>query len=144
MLISRLLLLFSIVISPVISAENLTNLNTSEVKEKINAGALVIDIRTAQEWQQTGLIPSSHPLNFFDKNGKSDPDKWISTLQSLKTSEDQEVILVCHSGSRSGRVGTYLSSRLNMSHISHLSTGISSWLREKRSTQPTCTISKTC
>lgn len=145
MLITRLLLLFSIVISPVISAEILTNLNTSEVKEKLSAGALVIDIRTAQEWQQTGLIPGSHPLSFFDKNGKSDPEKWVNTLQSLKTSEDQEVILVCRSGNRSGRVGTYLSSQLKMPHISHLSTGMSSWLREKRTTQAAnCSIAKSC
>jgi len=144
MLFTRLLFLFSIVISPILSAEILTNLNTSEVKEKINAGALVVDIRTTQEWQQTGIIPGSHPLSFFDKNGKSDPEKWVNTLQSLKTSKNQEVILVCRSGNRSGRVGTYLSNQLNMPHISHLSTGMSSWLREKRSTQPTCTISKTC
>ncbi|MDC9728600.1 MAG: rhodanese-like domain-containing protein [Methyloprofundus sp.] len=144
MRITQVLLFLSIFISPLLSAENLKNLSTADMQEKINAGALVIDIRTKQEWQQTGIIPGSHPLNFFDKNGNSDPEKWVNTLQSLKSSPDQEVILVCHSGNRSGRVGTYLSSQLNMSHIAHLSTGISSWLREKRPTQTTCTTTQPC
>ncbi len=144
MRITQILLLLSIFISPILSAETLTNLNTAEVKSKISTGALVIDIRTPQEWQKTGLIPGSHPLSFFDNNGKSDPEKWVNTLQSLKTSADQEVILVCHSGGRSGRVGTYLSGQLNMPHISHLSTGISSWLREKHPIQAACSTTKTC
>jgi rhodanese-related sulfurtransferase len=144
MLTTRLLLLFSLLISPIICAETLTNLSPSEVKEKIIAGALAIDIRTVQEWQQTGIIPGSYPLSFFDKNGKSNPEKWVTTLQSLKTSKDQEVILICRSGNRTGRVGTYLSNQLNMPNIAHLSTGISSWLRENRSTQPLCTTSQKC
>jgi len=144
MSIKRILLLITLFISPILSAESLSNLNASEVNEKIKSGALVIDVRTPQEWQKTGIIPGSHPLSFFDKNGRSDPEAWVNQMQSLKSSTDQEVILVCHSGNRSGRIGSYLSQKLNMSHVSHLSTGITSWLREKRPTQATCNTTQTC
>jgi len=142
--IKRIILLLALFISPILSAEPLSNINASEVSEKIKAGALVIDVRTPQEWKKTGIIPGSHPLSFFDKNGKSDPEAWVNQMQSLKSSADQEVVLVCHSGGRSGRVGSYLSQKLNMSHVSHLSTGITSWLRERRPTQATCDTTQTC
>jgi len=142
--IKRILLLFILLISPLLSAETLSNLNASEVNEKIKAGALVIDVRTPKEWKETGIIPGSHPLNFFNEKGQSDPEAWVNKMQSLKSSADQEVILVCHSGYRSGRIGSYLSQKLNMSHVSHLSTGITSWLREKRPTHATCDTTQTC
>lgn len=34
--------------------------------------ALVVDIRTAKEWQASGLIPQSQPLEFFDEQGNHD------------------------------------------------------------------------
>jgi len=142
--IQHVILLFTLFFSPIIHAEALENLNSAEVKQKISTGALVIDIRTEKEWQKTGLIPGSHPLSFFDANGKSNPEKWVNDLNALKSSANQEVILVCHSGNRSGRVGTYLSQQLKMSHISHLSSGISSWLREKNSTIAACSSLKNC
>ena len=128
----------------ILTAAELINLTTSDVSNKLTENALVIDIRTPQEWQNTGIIPGSHPVKFFDKNGKYDADQWLATVKQLQTSPEQEIILVCRSGGRSGRVGNLLTQKLNMSNVSHLQNGISSWIREKRPTETACTPTQTC
>ena len=128
----------------ILTAAELINLTTSDVSNKLTENALVIDIRTPQEWQNTGIIPGSHPVKFFDKNGKYDADQWLATVKQLQTSPEQGIILVCRSGGRSGRVGNLLTQKLNMSNVSHLQNGISSWIREKRPTETACTPTQTC
>jgi len=127
-----------------LTAAELINLTANEVNNGLSKSALVIDIRTPQEWQKTGLIPGSHPINFFDKNGKHNTNQWLAEVRKLQTSPEQEIILVCHSGSRSGQVGHYLTDQLNMSNVSHLANGISSWIREQRPTQKMCSPTQTC
>jgi len=144
MFIKRTLLVLSLFSSPMLLAESLTNLNVREVSQQSEQGALVIDIRTAQEWQQTGLIPNSQPLSFFDKNGKSNPKQWLADLEKLKSNPKQKVILVCRSGNRSGKVGRYLTQQLDMPNISHLSNGIGGWLRAKRPMQSLCSTTASC
>jgi rhodanese-related sulfurtransferase len=114
------------------------------VNNNLSKDALVIDIRTPQEWQTTGIIPGSHPVKFFDQNGKYDTQQWLAEVQKLQSSPDQEIILVCHSGGRSGKVGELLSEKLNMPNVSHLKNGITSWIQEQRPTEKACTATQTC
>ena len=144
MFIKYALIFFFLFSTKILTAAELTNLTTSDVNNKLTENALVIDIRTPQEWQSTGIIPGSHPVKFFDKNGKYDADQWLATVKQLQTSPDQEIILVCRSGGRSGRVGNLLTQKLNISNVSHLQNGISSWIREKRPTEKACTPTQTC
>lgn len=135
------LFLFS---TKILTAAELINLTANDVSDKLTQSALVIDIRTPQEWQSTGIIPGSHPVNFFDRNGRYDAELWLETVRKLQSSPEQEIILVCHSGSRSGRVGNLLTQKLNMPNVSHLANGISSWIKEKRPTEKTCTSTQIC
>jgi len=144
MLIKYTFIFFFIFSSQILTAAELINLTASDVSNKLTKNALVIDIRTPQEWQSTGIIPGSHPVKFFDRNGKYDADQWLAAVKQLQTSPDQEIILVCRSGGRSGRVGNLLTQKLNMSNVSHLSNGISSWIKEKRPTETACTPTQTC
>lgn len=125
-------------------AAELINLSPNDVGQKLTKDALVIDIRTSQEWQSTGIIPGSHPVQFFDQNGKYNAEQWLSTVKQLQTSPDQEIVLVCHSGGRSGHVGQYLTDTLKISNVSHLQNGISSWIKEKRPTEKVCTPTINC
>ncbi|MCF7971513.1 MAG: rhodanese-like domain-containing protein [Methylococcaceae bacterium] len=144
MLIKYAFILFFLFTTKTLSAAELINLTANDINNKLNNNALVIDIRTPEEWQQTGVIPGSHPIMFFDKDGKSDTKQWLAAVKQLQTSPDQEIILVCRSGGRSGKVGHFLTDQLNMSHVSHLANGISSWLKEKRPTQKMCSPTQTC
>ena len=143
-LISYTLIFFFLFSSHLLNAAELTNLTPDQLNNDLTEEALVIDIRTPQEWQKTGIIPGSHPLSFFDQNGKYNTQQWLAEVQKLQSSPDQEIILVCHSGGRSGRVGNLLSEKLNMPNVSHLQNGISSWIKEQRPTEKACTPTQTC
>jgi len=133
-----------LLVSPLINAAELTNLTPRDIQNKTIKDALVIDIRTPPEWQKTGMIPNSQPLTFFDKKGKYDTKKWLAEVKKLRTSPDQAIILVCQSGNRSGKVGHLLAEKLNMPHIYHLSSGMSSWVKEQLPTKKSCSALHTC
>ncbi|MCK5728518.1 MAG: rhodanese-like domain-containing protein [Methylococcales bacterium] len=105
--------------------------------------ALIVDIRTPEEWKATGIIPKSHPLQFFDKKGQSDPDKWLEAIKKLQIDKDQPIILVCRSGNRSGMVGNLLTKQLKMHNIHHLSNGMSHWLQSSQPVEK-CTAEQGC
>lgn len=114
--------------SSLIYADELIDLSAQQVVTmQQQDGALVVDIRTEPEWQQTGIIPDSHKLKFFNRDGKYDAEQWLTELTKLKASPDQAVILVCRSGNRSSRLGNFLTQQLGMKNIYHLSSGIQGW-----------------
>lgn len=89
--------------------------------------ALVVDIRTAAEWQSTGIIADSKKLQSFDKDGQFDVTAWTAALNGLKTRPDQPVVLVCRSGNRSHKVGQLLVQQ-GVPNVYHLSNGIQGWI----------------
>lgn len=103
-----------------------------------NGNALVVDVRTAPEWQATGVIANSQKLESFDSNGHFDQEKWLADLEKLKASPDQPVILVCRSGNRSGKIGQLLTEQLGMKNVYHLSNGIQSWIKAGHPVKPDC------
>lgn len=103
-----------------------------------NGNALVIDIRTEAEWQASGVIPNSQKLQSFDQQGHFDAEKWLTSLQQLKSSPDQPVILVCRSGNRSSKVGRMLSEQMGMKNVYHLDNGLQSWIKSGNPISPNC------
>ena len=126
-------------------AAELVDLSVEQVRsmQRTNDG-LVIDIRTEKEWQDTGIIASSHPLMFFDNEGKYNTEKWLAHLTKLKSYPDQPVILVCRSGNRSSRVGRYLTQQLGMNNVYHLSGGIKAWLKSGQKLDKICSNQIAC
>lgn len=113
---------------------------TSDQLEKFQSteNALVIDIRTQQEWNQTGTIPSSSKIEYFDSEGNYNTKAWLAKLEQLKKSTDQPIILVCRSGHRSEMVGQQLTKQLGMNNVYHLKGGILSWINSGKELDKTC------
>jgi len=105
---------------------------------------LIIDVRTSKEWTQTGIIPNSHPLQFFDERGNFDEKKWLADLKDLQENSDQTIVLVCRSGNRSRKVGELLTKKLGMKNIYHLSNGIQQWLKSSHKLVENCHPNKRC
>ena len=105
---------------------------------------LVIDVRTIKEWQQTGVIANSHPLQSFDEKGHFDEDKWVEELKKLQENSDQPIVLVCRSGNRSGKIGKLLTEKLGMKNIYHLSNGIKQWIKSDHKTVENCSSNQAC
>ena len=96
-------------------------------------GVPVIDIRTPEEWRDTGIIEGSHLLTFFDAQGRYDVRAWLSKLAAI-ASRDDAFALICDSGGRSGAVSRLLDGRLGYRYVFDVPGGIARWMAEDRPT----------
>jgi len=117
-------------------AAGLTNLTPDELQAMQLSGALVVDVRTPEEWAKTGLIPGSKGLTYFDATGGYDKDGWLKQFKPLQSSPSQPVILVCRSGNRSATVGKMLLNEAGFSQVYHLEKGIREWSAQGKALEP--------
>lgn len=110
----------------------LIDLNPKDVEKLKNDGVVVIDIRTAPEWSQTGIIEGSKLITFFDMYGRYDIDKFMKEFSKYVPSKDTKFILVCRTGSRTKTVGDFLANQLGYKNAMHLKGGIYAWIRDNR------------
>ena len=137
---NKLLFLFSLMIhTQLLSASELEAIDIPQMLEMKNKqNALIIDIRTEKEWAESGTIPDSVRLQFFDSRGNYDTELWLSEMKKLRTSPNQPVVLVCRSGNRSEKVGNLLTQKLGLDNINHLQNGIQPWIQAGYATTQHC------
>src|SRR5690606_20475328 len=63
-------------------------------QEFIQEGTPIIDIRTQKEWKETGIVPGSHLLTFFNEDGSHDEQGFINRLQQI-TGSDTSFAILC-------------------------------------------------
>jgi len=108
------------------------DLTPTQLEKKIEQKVVVIDIRTPQEWKETGVIPTSHKLMFFNKYGAYNIKNWMSNFSKLVKDKNQPFVLVCRSGNRTKQVGNFLSQDLGYKNVFDLKHGIKAWIKENR------------
>lgn len=130
---------------PLVSAFELGELDGKQLTAmQQEQDALIIDIRTEQEWATTGVIPESQKLEFFNAEGQYDIQQWLAKLNKLRTSPDQPIVLVCRSGNRSEKVGQFLTHKLGMKNVYHLKNGIMPWIKAGNTVTKDCPPNSTC
>lgn len=72
----------------------------------------IIDIRTPDEWKQTGIIKGSITLMFFNEKGAYDLNSFITELNK-KIDTTKPFALICRTGNRTKRLSTYLAKKFN-------------------------------
>lgn len=111
------------------------NIDNAELARLAASGVAVIDIRTEPEWKETGVIPGSKLMTFFDEKGRADPPVWLEKVKSV-AKPDQPVILICRSGNRTRAATQFLSQQAGYKTVYNATTGINSWAKEGRSMVP--------
>ena len=89
----------------------------------------IVDVRRNSEWHQTGVVPNSILLTFFDKNGNYDFEKWYEKLR-LNINEDKPIILICRTGRRTKIIAEMMDKKLD-NIIYNAEDGITSWIDAK-------------
>ncbi|MCP3175831.1 hypothetical protein MJO47_01825 [Desulfuromonas sp. KJ2020] len=79
-------------------------------QEFIQEGTPIIDIRTPKEWKETGIVPDSYLLTFFNEDGSHDEQGFINRLQQI-TDHETPLAILCRSGNRSEKVSRFLASQ---------------------------------
>ncbi len=111
------------------------NIDNAELARLAAGGAAVIDIRTAPEWKETGVISGSRLLTFFDDKGRVDAPVWLAHLKSL-TKPGQAVVLICRSGNRSRTAAQFLSQQPGYKTVYNATRGLNTWTGEGRPVVP--------
>lgn len=112
---------------------DVSRLDSAELERFLERGVPVIDIRTPEEWRETGVIEGSHLLTFFDAQGRVDVRAWLRALTAI-ASRNEPFALICDSGGRSSLVGRFLDARLGFRHVHDVPGGIAQWRAENRPT----------
>jgi len=95
------------------------NLTPAQVKEKLDRGDAfrLIDVREPQEYAHARIEGSELlPL--------SRAQEWVGDLP-----EDQELVFLCHRGSRSAQIAGYLASQRGLTNLANMLGGIDEWSR---------------
>lgn len=97
-------------------------------KQMLEDGKMVIvDIRTEDEWCETGILSNCTCLTFFDERGSYDIDIFLKGLDTLGGKE-QEIGFICRTGSRTAQVANFLHAQGY--NVKSLSGGIMKLMRE--------------
>ncbi len=121
--------IFCFLLSVKLAYAEVVDVNNKQILELSQKNIPIIDIRRSSEWEQTGIVPKSILLTFFDKNGKYNFNEWYSKL-SLKVEEGKPIILICRTGRRTRIIAEMMDRKLNFK-IYNSKNGITSWIDAK-------------
>ena len=105
-------------------AGGFSEINVSELKALQAKGVPVIDIRTPQEWKETGVIKGAHQMMFFDIQGAAHAKEWLEDLSKINKDKKSPLIIYCAHANRTKAVGNWLVDKLGYTHVYELKGGI--------------------
>ncbi len=145
----RLFLFSCLALSALAARAEVIDIDNAQLAQLMKSGVTVIDIRTKPEWEETGILPGSKLLTFFDERGKADPAAWLDKVKPLAKPGDP-VVVICRSGNRTKPVSQFLSQQAGYAKVYNVKSGIKSWIADKGQVVPAtqsiaaCQAAKTC
>ena len=109
---------------------DIVDVNNQQIQELSKKNIPIVDIRRSSEWDQTGVVPNSILLTFFDKEGNYNYDEWYEKLR-LEIDEGQSIILICRTGRRTQIIAKMMEIKKFDNVIYNAKNGITSWIDEK-------------
>ena len=125
--LTSLIILFFLFVK-VLSAK-VIDIDNKEIKILLKKNIPIIDIRTKKEWDETGVIPNSILITFFDENGNYNLNEWYNKLLKV-SSNNNKIILICRTGRRTKLAGNMINKKLEIV-IYNAKYGIKSWINSK-------------
>jgi len=107
--------------------ENLHEFSVEDVKKKLsNNNVCIIDIRDSSECIENGIIPGSFHVSRGVLEFNADPK-----CEYYKDffDKDREIILYCHTGSRSALASATLK-EMGYTNVAHMKGGFKDWMRK--------------
>ena len=120
-------LLFDVELIAVTKPLKLADATPADLKAAQQNGVVVIDIRRAGEWAETGIIEGAHTITAFTQSGQLHPE-FQTKFTAIVPTPDTPVMLYCRTGNRTGIIGNALVSQLGYRDVTHLSEGIVGWI----------------
>ncbi len=130
-------------ISALNARSEIIDIDNSQLATLMSSGVPLIDVRTQPEWVETGIVPGSHLLTYFDERGNANPEEWLKKVK-LFAKPGNPIIVICRSGNRTKAVSQFLSRQAGYSKVYNVRSGIRGWLMENRPVAPAAPILASC
>lgn len=140
---SRFLFACCVLIAAFSARADIIDIDNAELASLASSGVPVIDVRTASEWEETGIVPGSHLLTYFDARGNADPAAWLEKVKAFAKPGDP-VIVICRSGNRTQKVSQFLSQQAGYAKVYNARNGIREWIKEGRQVAPAAPVLASC
>ena len=108
---------------------DIVDVNNEQIQDLSKNNIPIVDVRRSSEWDQTGVVPNSILLTFFDKEGNYNYDEWYDKLR-LEIDEGKPIILICRTGRRTSIIAKMMDKKFD-NIIYNAKSGITSWIDEK-------------
>lgn len=131
----RFLFAIPLVLFAVSAGAEVKHIDNDELARLVASGAPIVDIRTAVEWKETGVLAGSHLITFFDERGRSDPPGWLEKLSGV-AKPGEPIILICRTGNRTRVVAEFLDRQTGYKNVYNVKAGIYGWTRAGRPVVP--------
>jgi len=104
------------------------NIGNGQLKALLARGVKIVDLRRAEEWKQTGVVKGSELLTAFDGRGQF--NRAFPAAFTSYAAPEEEVILICRTGSRSAGIANMLAEQANYTKVYNVTNGIEKWLKD--------------
>ncbi len=118
------------VAEPIPQPGGYSNINNAKLKQLLDQGVALVDIRRQEEWHQTGVVKGSKTITFFDRMGNINPNFVNDFTSAVKA--DQPVILICRTGNRTQAASAAIAQQLGYKNVMNVTHGITGWMAERR------------
>lgn len=122
------------VFSSMTAHADIIDVGNEELRQLMAQGVKLVDLRTAGEWQQTGVVEGSHMITLFDEKGRANPD-WIREVNALSAS-DRPIALICRTGNRTRVAAKALNDASPSRKIYNVRAGITGWTKAAQPVVP--------
>ncbi len=120
------LLFFFLFISNTVFGD-VINIDNKELKQLIEKGIPVVDVRTEEEWKKTGIIKNSFLVSMINKKGRYSFQDWSQRFSKIKL-KNNSVILMCAVGGRSYYLAKTMNGKEKNIKIYNVQKGILNWI----------------
>jgi len=139
----RAYLAFPLILACLTTRAEVIDVDNAELARLQAAGVPLVDIRTAAEWTESGIVPGSHLLTFFDERGRSEAAAWLGKLKEI-AGPAQPVAVICRSGNRTRVVSRFLSDQAGYATVYNVRSGIRGWIGEQRAVAELARAASVC
>ncbi|MCR4377644.1 MAG: FKBP-type peptidyl-prolyl cis-trans isomerase [Rhodospirillales bacterium] len=111
-----------------VAGPDFANIDNAQLKELLAKGVPIVDLRREEEWKQTGVVEGSKLITAINVKGEFLPP-FIEGFKAVAGPND-EVILICRTGNRTGAVADYLVRAEGYKKIYNVRHGITQWIKD--------------
>ena len=107
-------ILLSLLLLSISLFAEVTNKRASQ--ELLDSKIPIVDIRTPQEWKETGLLQGSIPIMLFDEKGQYNLKAFLDELNAA-VDTSKPFAIICRTGSRTSVLAPFLSKKMHYSVV---------------------------